>query len=277
MSRLLVAADGRHRLGGAVPSPAGAFLLTLIVLPSLFWLVTLKRETDHTNPEEWLMAEIVPRVQDWVSHTVAPVHSLLIGISGLGSGWFVAIGFALLGLLALVKRRSDLALLLAAGTLAFPMEWALKYFTAIPTISPATLGSAMLNINGIGLDDIADFPAGHALRATVFYGLAAFCVARLAPDRRQGLTAYGVAMVLIASISLTRIYLGAHFPVDVLGGWMAGAALLSVIVAVHVLGVDERLRAAAEQEAAAALAAQQAGELTLPRRVAVRLRHRDGG
>jgi hypothetical protein len=135
----------------------------------------------------------------------------------------------------------------------------------------------MLNINGIGLDDIADFPAGHALRATVFYGLAAFCVARLAPDRRQGLTAYGVAMVLIASISLTRIYLGAHFPVDVLGGWMAGAALLSVIVAVHVLGVDERLRAAAEQEAAAALAAQQAGELTLPRRVAVRLRHRDGG
>ena len=88
----------------------------------------------------------------------------------------------------------------------------------------------------------ADFPAGHALRAVAFYGLAAFCVARLAPDRRQGYTAYLVALVLIGAISLTRVYLGAHFPIDVLGGWMAGAALVSVIVAVHVLGVDERLR-----------------------------------
>lgn len=237
-------ADGRNRLGGAVPSPAAAFLLTLIVLPSLFWLVTLKRTTEYTVPEEWLMNTVVPNVRPWVVENLPPLDVLIVGISGLGSGWFVAIGFALLGLLALAKGRSDLALLLAAGTLAFPIEWALKYFTAIPGINPAELWSAMLNINGVGLDDIADFPAGHALRATVFYGLAAFCVARLAPSRRQGLTAYLVALAVIGAISLTRIYLAAHFPMDVLGGWMAGAALVSVIVSVHVLGVDERLRAA---------------------------------
>ncbi len=45
-------------------------------------------------------------------------------------------------------------------------------------------------MNNIGLDDIADFPAGHALRAVVFYGLIAFCIARLSSDRRQGMTAY---------------------------------------------------------------------------------------
>ena len=55
------------------------------------------------------------------------------------------------------------------------------------------------------------------------YGMAAFCVARLAHDFRQGMTAYGVAVVLILAISATRIYLGAHYPMDVLGGWMAGA------------------------------------------------------
>jgi membrane-associated phospholipid phosphatase len=243
-SRLLVDADGRNRLGGAVPSPAAAFLLTLIALPSLFWLVTLKRTTEYTVPEEWLMSAVVPNVRPWVVENLPPLDLLIVGISGLGSGWFVAIGFSLLGLLALAKGRSDLALVLAAGTLAFPVEWALKYFTAIPGINPAELWSAMLNINGVGLDDIADFPAGHALRATVFYGLAAFCVARLAPSRRQGYTAYLVALVVIGAISLTRIYLAAHFPMDVLGGWMAGAALVSVIVSVHVLGVDERLRSA---------------------------------
>jgi membrane-associated phospholipid phosphatase len=236
--------DGRNRLGGAVPSPAAAFLLTLISLPSLFWLVTLKRTTEYTRPEEWLMEQVVPMIRPWVVENVPPLDVLIVGISGLGSGWFVAIGFSLLGLLALVKRRSDLALVLAAGTLAFPVEWALKYFTAIPEISLAELGSAMLNLNGTGLDDIADFPAGHALRATVFYGLTAFCVARLAPSRRQGYTAYVVALGIIGAISLTRLYLGAHYPMDLLGGWMAGAALVSVIVAVHVLGVDERLRAA---------------------------------
>jgi membrane-associated phospholipid phosphatase len=239
-SRLNVAADARDRLDGAVPSPAAAFLIALIALPSLFWLVTLKRTTEYTRPEEWLMTGPVPAVHAWIETYLPPLNILLIGISGLGSGWFVAIGFALLGLLAVTKGRNDLALLLAAGTLAFPMEWALKYFTAIPPISLGDLGRALFDVNGVGLDDVADFPAGHALRATVFYGLAAFCVARLSSDRRQGLVAYAVAVVLIGSISLTRIYLGAHYPMDVLGGWMAGAALLSVIVAVHVLNVDER-------------------------------------
>ena len=74
----------------------------------------------------------MPRIREWVESMLPPLHWLLLGISGLGSGWFVAGGFAVLGLLALYKGRRDLALLLAAGTLAFPMEWALKYFTSIP-------------------------------------------------------------------------------------------------------------------------------------------------
>ncbi|HEX2193968.1 MAG TPA: phosphatase PAP2 family protein [Candidatus Limnocylindria bacterium] len=262
-SRLLVDADGKNRLGGAVPSPAAAFLLTLIALPTLFWLVTLKRTTEYTVPELWLMDNVVPAVRPWVADNLPPLDLAIVGISGLGAGWFVAIGFALLGLLALAKGRSDLALLLAAGTLAFPVEWALKFFTAIPAISVTDLGRAMFDVGGVGLDDIADFPAGHALRATAFYGLAAFCVARLAPHRRQGMVAYAVALVVIGAISLTRIYLGAHYPMDVLGGWMAGAALVSVIVAVHVLGVDERLRAAGSHIGPPG---------AVPRRVAVQIR-----
>jgi len=230
-------------LGSAVPSPAFAFLLTLIALPSLFWLVTFKRTTGHTVPEDWLMTSVVPPVQHWVATKAPPLDALLVGISGLGSGWFVALGFAVAGLVALSRGRRDLALLLAAGTLAFPIEWALKYFTAIPEISLATLWNAIFNVGGRGLDDIADFPAGHALRATVFYGLLAFCVARVSTDRRRGMLAYWVAIGLIAAISLIRLYLGAHYPIDLLGGWMAGGALLAVIVAVYSLAVDGRVPA----------------------------------
>ena len=213
------------------------------MVPSLFWLVTFKRLTDHTIPEDWLMGNVVPPLHNWVAQQIPPLDTVLIGISGLGSGWFVGLGFGVAGLVALSRRRVDLALLLAAGTLAFPIEWALKYFTAIPEISPAQLWNALFNINGIGLDDIADFPAGHALRATVFYGLLAFCVARVSLDRRRGVIAYVVALGLIGAISLIRLYLGAHYPMDLLGGWMAGGALLSVIVAVYLLAVDPRTSA----------------------------------
>lgn len=251
MSRLVVSAEAAHRLGGAVPSPAAAFLLSIIALPALFWLVMLKRTTVYTAPEEWLMSTVVPAVHGWVEASLPPLELLIIGISALGSGWFVALAFAALGLVALARGRRDLAVLLALGTLCFPMEWALKYFTSAEIISPAALVSAIFNVNNIGLDDIADFPAGHALRATVLYGIAAFCVARLAHDHRQGQLAYLVAAIFVGAISATRIYLGAHYPMDVLGGWMAGGALLSILVAVHVLGVDERARARELAEAAA--------------------------
>jgi len=140
------------------------------------------------------------------------------------------------------------------------MEWALKYFTAIPPITLPQLVSAMFNVNDVGLDDIAVFPAGHALRSMVFYGLVAFCVARLSSDRRQGMVAYAVAAILIATIGLVRIYLNLHYPLDVLGGWMAGAALVSVLIAIHVLNVDERMRAAGRRQAVADAAARSVAE-----------------
>ena len=245
-SRLVVSDDAQERLDGAVPSPAASFLLTLIVLPSLFWLVTLKRTTTHLGPEVWFMNHVVFPIHGWVQANAAPVDPVLRGISALGSGWFVALGFACVGLLALAKGRRDLALLLALGTLAFPIEWALKYFTAIPAISLPQLGDALFNLNGVGLDDVAKFPAGHALRATVFYGLVAFSIARLSSDRRQGTTAYLAAGMLIGLISLSRLYLFAQYPLDLLGGWMAGAALVAILVSVHVLRADERIRGRAE-------------------------------
>ncbi len=263
MSRLVVTDEAEHELGGAVPSPAVAFLIAIVMLPALFWLVMLKRTTVATAPEEWLMGDILPRIHDWIAINLPPVEALIVAISGLGSGWFVALGFAILGLLALSRGRRDLALLLALGTLAFPLEWALKYFVAPETVTIQQLVSAIFDVGGIGLDDIADFPAGHALRATVFYGLVAFCIARLSHDARQGWLAYGVAAIVIGAISATRIYLGAHYPIDVLGGWMAGGSLLAILVAIHVLRVDEaaRARRAAERDRA-------------PRRVAVPLSDR---
>jgi hypothetical protein len=149
--RLVFSPDAQDELGGAVPSPAAAFLLTLILLPTLFWLVALKRTTEYLGLEGWLMGSVMQPLQAWMEQHLPALDSALTAISALGSGWFVALGFAFGGLFALYKGRRDLALLLALGTLAFPMEWALKYFVAIPPITLPQLFSAMLNVNDVAL------------------------------------------------------------------------------------------------------------------------------
>ena len=187
---------------------------------------------------------MVPPFHAWVAQHVPPLDALLIGISGLGSGWFVALGFGVAGLVALSRRRTDLALLLAAGTLAFPIEWALKYFTADPRDQPgAALERALQRRRASASTTSPTSRPATPCAPRSSTGCSPSAWRGSARRRRQGMTAYVVAIVLIGAISLIRLYLEAHYPMDLLGGWMAGGALLAVLVAVYSLAVDGRVRA----------------------------------
>jgi undecaprenyl-diphosphatase len=65
------------------------------------------------------------------------------------------------------------------------------------------------------------FPSGHAMAAAAIYGSMGVVVSRLAPTHRRPLVV-GLP-VLILMIGLSRIYLGVHWPSDVLAGFAAGA------------------------------------------------------
>ncbi len=70
------------------------------------------------------------------------------------------------------------------------------------------------------------FPSGHALVSCAFFGgLAVFAAARTGSRARRCLY-YGVAALLIAAIGFSRIYLGAHYPSDVVGGYAAAVVWL---------------------------------------------------
>ncbi len=67
------------------------------------------------------------------------------------------------------------------------------------------------------------FPSGHStLSAATFLTLAAI-LASLEPERRAKAVVVGVAVLLVAAIGASRVYLGVHWPSDVLGGWALGA------------------------------------------------------
>ncbi|MEM6428823.1 MAG: phosphatase PAP2 family protein [Deinococcota bacterium] len=62
------------------------------------------------------------------------------------------------------------------------------------------------------------FPSGHAQASTMFWGFLAAYYKRV--------WLWWVASVLIFVISLTRVYLGLHIPLDLLGGWVIGAGII---------------------------------------------------
>jgi undecaprenyl-diphosphatase len=77
------------------------------------------------------------------------------------------------------------------------------------------------------------FPSGHAMTATVVCGLLLWLLHRHGVSRALWRTALIVAVVSVVGVGLTRIWLGVHWPSDVVGGWLLGATVVTLAVWVH--------------------------------------------
>jgi undecaprenyl-diphosphatase len=75
------------------------------------------------------------------------------------------------------------------------------------------------------------FPSGHAMASTVFYGLLAFYASVNARQRYAVYVAIAAAVLMIALVSFSRIYLGLHYLSDVMGGIAEGVAWLALCFA----------------------------------------------
>jgi len=69
----------------------------------------------------------------------------------------------------------------------------------------------------------ASFPSGHSMLAAVVFLTLGALVAGAQKERAMRLYVLGLAAGLALAVGVSRIYLGVHWPTDVLGGWAAGA------------------------------------------------------
>ncbi len=91
---------------------------------------------------------------------------------------------------------------------------------AVPTISQPVTAQAVTQVMESG------YVSGHALLAVLFYGAIAWLIwSSIGSTRARRLgTSLFAALALI--VGLARIYMGVHFPSDVLGAWFLGTAIL---------------------------------------------------
>jgi undecaprenyl-diphosphatase len=141
-----------------------------------------------------------------------------------------ALGSALvLGLLAVAVaavagwavRSWRPVLVCAAGALgAEVLIWGIKGLVGRPR-PPASI--AVVHARG------ASFPSGHALGSAAVVLVAVWLLGRRA-RRPVGAGLLGAAVLFIAAVGFSRLYLGVHYLSDVLAGWLLGIAWAAIVV-----------------------------------------------
>ncbi|MEO8247313.1 MAG: phosphatase PAP2 family protein [Chloroflexota bacterium] len=168
---------------------------------------------------------------------VAPLDWLRTATQA-GSTWWTLSIAVLVGLVEVVRGRAWVGVTAAAaiglGALA---NSTIKLVVARPRPDVLT---------PIVVEPGYSFPSGHSLSAMVAYGVIAVLVARSGLPRWARAVIIGLLAGLVAMVGLSRVYLGAHYPTDVIGGWLIGFAWVTLFAAASV-GVDARVSAAPER------------------------------
>lgn len=177
----------------------------------------------------WLFTELAETVQagatlaldnsvlQWMAiHQSATATTAALEASALGTGTVVIMMALVAGMfLALTGQRRPAILLCVAtiGGLALNLLLKLHYHRPRPHIFA-------WDTNVVS----SSFPSGHAMNAVIVYGTIAFLAARLTDRRLVRLITQILAVVVVVAICTSRLYLGVHYPTDVLGGAIIGAA-----------------------------------------------------
>lgn len=198
-----------------IPWPIVAAAIAALVCAALLWLGHAINEGEAEALDRAIM--LAMRVPGHPETPIGPswLPSAVRDITALGSSTVLTMLVAATALFLLLRGRArSAALVLAATTLG----------AGTITLIKALIGRARPElIDQLMVETSQSFPSGHAANSAIVYLTIAtllFPVVREAPMRAFLLAA---ALALTGMIGVSRVYLGVHWPSDVLAGWAFGA------------------------------------------------------
>jgi len=144
------------------------------------------------------------------------VEAAVTHISALGSGAVTTLVVVIATLFFALAGRWRYALLMiacAVGTLVWMSLLKGLYERPRPTV-----------VTQFDPPGGLSFPSGHSMISAALYLTLGVLIARALPTRRLRVFAVTTGAFLTMIIGVSRLYLGVHYPTDVLAGWTAGAA-----------------------------------------------------
>lgn len=150
---------------------------------------------------------------------------------GIGPGWLpgVARDLTALGSAAVLTLMA----LLVVGFLVLRRQYGAALFVFVASLGGWLLSDGLKHIFGRVRPDVvphlmeetsASFPSGHSMVSSVIYLTLGSLLAQIVARRREKIYFVHAAMLLTFLIGVSRVYLGVHYPTDVLAGWSAGTA-----------------------------------------------------
>lgn len=140
-------------------------------------------------------------------------NEIMTFISLLGADLALIGGSIVAIVLALKKHKHEAVLFVSVLAIGLLINNILKVFyqRPRPTIDPL-----------FDLSSTFSFPSGHAMNSFIFYSLLAYFVYHFTKNQKLSIIASLVAVLLIGLIGFSRVYLGVHYPSDVIAGYVAG-------------------------------------------------------
>ncbi len=204
-------------------------VLALIILAGAAALITAGLLLLGMTLEQWEQAG--PLGGDaWLMQAIRSAlgpaaEGMMLQISALGSKTVLSLVVVLTVLALWLARESILAAkVLIVGIGAGSLTWLVKHWIERPR-------PQILPWMDEWVGQSYSFPSGHALSSMAIYVALAVLLSRLAPNRATARFTQAAAVGVSVMIGCSRVYLGVHYPSDVLAGWLAGLtwAMASVL------------------------------------------------
>ncbi|MGH9762750.1 MAG: phosphatase PAP2 family protein [Blastocatellia bacterium] len=151
-------------------------------------------------------------------------YSIMSAVSVLGSGWEpFALTLSAGAVLLMARRRAEAFVCVLGTGLGSGLDQVLKGLSDRPR-PPSGL------VHVLGSYHFESFPSGHVIFFVDFFGFLLFVTWAIFKPFRGRTILMVLFVFLISIIGVSRVYLGAHWPSDVAGAYLAGGLWLTVIV-----------------------------------------------